>query len=75
MAKFYKYVGDGMGVAGLPHEVSDDEAAELGVSEILKEAIANGSYAPLSPKVTSPQISAGAEYLEGGKQKIKKGDK
>ena len=40
----YKYVGNGMGVPGLPHLVSDDEAAELGVLHILNEAIKNGSY-------------------------------
>lgn len=40
----YKYVGDGLGVPGLPHEISDREAEKLGVSEVLREAIENGSY-------------------------------
>jgi hypothetical protein len=43
--KKYKYVGDGTGVPGLPNEVSDDQAAELGVLDILNAAIENGSYA------------------------------
>ena len=42
--KKYTYLGNGMGVPGLPHLVSDDEAAELGVLHILREAIENGSY-------------------------------
>lgn len=64
--KNYKYVGNGMGVPGLPHEVSDDAAAELGVLHILNDAIENGSYvlvdagldtgredpAPTQPRVT-----------------------
>ena len=34
----------GAGVTGLPHEITEAQAAELGVSEILMAAIANGSY-------------------------------
>jgi hypothetical protein len=40
----YKYIGDGAGVVGLPHEVTDEEAEALGVSTILKSAIENGIY-------------------------------
>lgn len=43
MAK-WNYVGDGVGVPGLPHELTDEEAAALGVEEILKAAVANGTY-------------------------------
>lgn len=48
MAK-YKFVGDGAGVPGLPHEISDEEAEALGVADILKAAIENGRYVPLPP--------------------------
>lgn len=41
----YKFVGDGLGVPGLPHEITDTEADELGVSDLLLAAIANGNYA------------------------------
>lgn len=34
----------GAGVPGLPHEITEAQAAALGVSEILLAAIANGSY-------------------------------
>ena len=59
--KEYKYVGNGMGVPGLPHEVSDDEAAGLGVLHILREAIENGSYveAPSVLRTSPPNIPAG----------------
>lgn len=40
----YKYVGNGLGVPGLPHEISDREAEKLGVSDVLRAAIENGSY-------------------------------
>jgi len=38
----------GAGVPGLPHEITDEEAAELGVSDLLMAAIENGSYRPLT---------------------------
>ena len=46
MSKKYKYAGNGMGVAGLPHEISDEEAMALGVEvdALLKAAIENGNY-------------------------------
>lgn len=59
--KNYKYVGNGMGVPGLPHLVSDDEAAELGVLHILNEAVENGSYVE-TPPPAPPQM--GARNLE-----------
>jgi hypothetical protein len=34
----------GAGVPGLPHIITEQEAAELGVSDILLAAIENGSY-------------------------------
>ena len=40
----YKFVGDGMGVPGLPHQVSETEAESMGVSALLEEAIVNGNY-------------------------------
>ena len=46
MSKKYKYAGSGMGVAGLPHEISDEEAKALGseVDALLHAAIKNGNY-------------------------------
>jgi hypothetical protein len=43
----YVFVGEGMGVPGLAHEISDEEAAEQGVTELLQTAVGNGSYAPI----------------------------
>lgn len=60
----YQYVGDGAGVPGLPHVINDAEAAALGVTELLQQAVANGSYAP---EVTPTPI-------ERGEKKSKKGD-
>jgi len=43
-SKKYKFVGQGKGVPGLPHEVTLEQAESLGVSAILQEAIKNGNY-------------------------------
>lgn len=50
----YKYIGDGAGIIGLPHEVTDEQAAEMGVSDILAAAIENGSYVAVE---TTPPTS------------------
>ena len=34
----------GAGIPGLPHEITEAQAVELGVAHILAEAIANGAY-------------------------------
>lgn len=60
----YRYVGDGEGIPGLPHEISDDEAAELGVSEILKAALENGSYVEEKPSSRPSSLKG-----EGAKKK------
>lgn len=46
MDTVYKYRGDGLGVPGLPHQITQAEAEQLGVAELLAEAIAAGVYAP-----------------------------
>jgi hypothetical protein len=43
----YIFIGDGLGVPGLPHEISAEEAERLGVGKLLADAIENGSYAPV----------------------------
>ena len=40
----YRYCGDGAGIAGLPHEVTDEEARALGMLDVLQAALKNGSY-------------------------------
>ena len=52
MSKTYIFdTSRGAGVPGLPHEISEDEAKALGVDELLKEAVKNGSYkAKAEPK-------------------------
>lgn len=42
----YRFAGKGPGIPGLPHEISVEEAAEQGLSELLQAAIENGNYAP-----------------------------
>ena len=71
--KTYKYIGDGAGVPGLPHEITDEAAEVLGVSDLLDGAIKNGSYVErdiynhVKPSPLAPL--AGGE----GKSKLKKG--
>ena len=40
----YKFVGDGLGVPGLPAEIDYDEAQRSGVVPLLQAAIENGNY-------------------------------
>lgn len=44
--KTYIYKGDGAGIPGLAHKITETEAAELstGLAQALKEAVASGSY-------------------------------
>ena len=69
--KKYTYVGNGMGVPGLPHLVSDDEAAELGVLHILNDAIKNGSYveAPSALRASPPNAESTNLGEKSGKAK------
>jgi hypothetical protein len=55
MMKKYIFVGQGEGVPGLPHEVTDEQAKALGVEEILTDALANGNYKELKAKKESGQ--------------------
>lgn len=49
MQKSYVYVGGGAGVPGLPHQITEAEALELGVADLLADAVANGNYQLLTP--------------------------
>ena len=64
----YKFVGEGTGVPGLPHVITDAEADALGVSEILKEAVKNGNY------VESVSLTPIPSPVGRGETKSKKGD-
>ncbi len=57
--KIYKYVGDGLGVPGLPHQITEDEAKQLGISEILKDAIAAGNYKLETTKKKPKEVADG----------------
>jgi hypothetical protein len=40
----YEYQGDGAGVPGLPHRITDEQAEALGVAELLQQALKVGAY-------------------------------
>lgn len=44
MTKKYKYTGTGMGLPGLPNEVTDDEAKALNMLDVLENAVKVGLY-------------------------------
>lgn len=44
MSGQYRFVGEGAGVPGLPHELTDEEARRLGVEALLMEALKTGTY-------------------------------
>ena len=56
--KRYRFAGDGLGVPGLPHEVSMQEAIDLGAEELLEELIKTGTYVAVSVETTSRSTPA-----------------
>ena len=55
----YRFNGAGDGVPGLPHEITDEQARELGLTELLGQAVATGTYAEVKPERT--RIERGEE--------------
>ena len=49
--KKYKFVGDGMGVPGLAHELTDEQAKADGVKELLDQAVMLGLYVEVNEPV------------------------
>jgi len=64
----YRFCGNGQGIPGLPHEVSAEQAKELGLLEVLQAAIKNGNYSP----IPGPSPFAGAANGEGKTTSITK---
>ena len=50
MAK-YQYVGPGQGVPGLPNTITEKQAKDLGLSELLRECIKAKLYKPVKDKL------------------------
>lgn len=46
--KKYKYIGGGLGIPGLPQILTDKEAVNLGVLDLLKDAVKAGKYKPIT---------------------------
>ena len=44
MSRSFRFMGDGLGIPGLPHEITAEEAKALGVEDILAAAVARGAY-------------------------------
>lgn len=61
----YIFIGNGMGVPGLPHELTDKDAVELDVVALLEEAVKNGNY----EVVSDPHPSLLPEKEKGKKAK------
>ena len=66
LEKRYRFAGDGLGVPGLPHEISMQDAIDLGAKELLEELIRTGTYVAVAPPPTPPQMSPSGRNLERG---------
>lgn len=44
MSKTYQYIGDGRGVPGLPHKLTDEDVMRLGVERLLADALKAKTY-------------------------------
>lgn len=47
--KLFRFIGAGAGVPGLPSEITDIEAKNLGVEALLVEAVKNGNFVEVEP--------------------------
>lgn len=52
LPKIYRYAGDGEGIPGLPHVISATDAEELGLQELLSQAIKNKTYVLIDEEET-----------------------
>jgi hypothetical protein len=52
----YYFQGPGLGIAGLPHQVSLAQADALGLRLDLEAAIASGTYQPQEPAVSTETV-------------------
>ena len=44
----YRFCGNGLGIGGLPHEVTRKQAEALGLLEQFEAALENGNYKPVN---------------------------
>lgn len=47
----FAYVGDGLGVPGLPSPITMSEAQAVGLGDLLAQALENGAFAPIGPAI------------------------
>jgi len=57
MAKRYRYIGSGLGVSGLPHEITDEQAKARKVTDLLLSALDAGLYEEVTPTRGKPKVS------------------
>ena len=70
----YRYVDNGDGVPGLPFEISDEEAAAQGVSELLRAAIENGNYVRLPATHVAGTGDAGLKPARLGRKRAEESE-
>lgn len=58
MAKQYRYIGKGLGVAGLPHEITDEQAKADQVFDLLMQAMESGLYEEVTPTRGKQKVDA-----------------
>jgi hypothetical protein len=58
MEKSYRFIGEGAGVPGLPHELTDREAVMLGVEALLAQALELGTYEEVKESIPSGPLGA-----------------
>ena len=61
MLRSFHFVGTGDGIPGLPHLVTDEEAKALGLSDVLRSAIANGNYVEEKASKPGPKVKSAEE--------------
>lgn len=59
--KTYQFIGQGRGVPGLPHTLTDADAIRLGVEDLLKAALDNGNYEEVKQKAKTATVLPSVE--------------
>lgn len=66
------YQRNDAGIPGLPHEITDEEAAERGLTGLLRDAIDAGAYLADTQVRTNESANVGADVSVRPNKKAKK---
>lgn len=64
MTKTYQYIGEGRGVPGLPHRLTDIDVQRLGVERLLADALKAKNYEVVKTAIVQPAVEEKVEKAD-----------